>query len=101
MNGIQIIYLKVPLQNRHAATNGYADTKLLLQGGNLIESLRITGTIITHLGDSEQGNDAVRLRFVNENLLKRDGSNCMRGDLSLGGRRIREMAKSKNRPRWC
>lgn len=48
----------------------------------------MSGNRISHLGDPEQENDAIRLHFVNENFLRHDGGGWMRGDLSIGGFRV-------------
>jgi len=50
------------------------------------------GNRISHLGEPLHDNDALRLSSANEFYLKRDGTNWMRADLSLDGRRIRGMA---------
>ena len=47
------------------------------------------------MGEPEQDNDAVRLHFVNEYFLRRDGGGCMRNNLSLGGYRVTGMADPK------
>jgi len=40
--------------------------KMSLKGGDMQESIGKSGHRITHLGDTEQDNNAVRLRFANE-----------------------------------
>jgi len=92
MDGNHISYLGAPEQNHHAATKGYADTKLLLLGGSMQGDIGMSGNRISHLGEPEQNNDAVRLSYANEYFLKRDGSNWMRNDLSVGGHRVTGMA---------
>ena len=92
MDGHHVSYLRVPEQNHHAATKGYADTKLPLLGRDMQGGIGMGGNRISHLGEPEQDNDAVRLRFVNDYFLKRDRSNWMRNDLSVGGHRVTGMA---------
>jgi len=85
MDGNHISYLGAPEQNHHAATKGYADTKLLLLGGRMQGGVRMAGNRISHMGEPVQSNDAVRLSYANEFYLKRDGTNWMRGPLHAGG----------------
>ena len=80
-----ISYLGAPEQNHHAATKGYADTKLSLLGGSMQGDIGMAGNRISHLGEPVQSNDAVRLSSANEFFLKRDGTNWMRGSLHAGG----------------
>jgi len=80
MDGHHVSYLRVPEQYHYTATKGYADTKLSLWGGDMQGGIGMAGNRISHLGEPEQNNDAVRLSFVNEYFLKRDGSNWMRND---------------------
>jgi len=75
----------VPEQNHHAATKGYADTKLSFLGGSMQGGIGMAGNRISHLGEPVQSNDAVRLLYANELYLKRDGTNWMRGPLHAGG----------------
>ena len=75
MDGHHISYLRAPEQNHHAASKGYTDTKLSLQGGDMQGGIGMGGNRISHLGEPEQNNDAVRLSYANEYFLKRDGSN--------------------------
>jgi len=84
-DGKHVLYLKAPEQNHHAATKGYADTKFPLLGGDMQGVIGMAGNRISHLGEPEQDNDALRLRFLNEYLLRRDGTNWMRGPLHAGG----------------
>jgi len=81
MNGHNISYLRAPEQNHHAATKGYADTKLSLLGGDMQGGIGMSGNRISHLGEPVQSNDAVRLGSANEFFLKRDGTSWMRGPL--------------------
>jgi len=85
MDGNHISYLGAPEQNHHAATKGYADTKLSLLGGSMQGGIGIAGNRISHLGEPVQSNDAVRLSYANEFYLKRDGTTWMRGPLHAGG----------------
>jgi len=91
MDGNLVSYLRAPEQNHHAATKGYADTKLSLLGGDMQGGIGMAGNRISHLGEPEQSNDAVRLSYANEFYLKRDGSNWLRNDLSVGGHRVTGM----------
>jgi len=88
MDGNHVSYLRAPEQNHHAATKGYADTKLSLLGGSMQGEIGMSGNRIAHLGEPEQSNDAVRLSSANEFYLRRDGSNWMQNALSLGGHRV-------------
>jgi len=45
----------------------------------------MAGYRISHLGEPEQNNDAVRLSSANDFYLRRDGTNWMRGPLYAGG----------------
>jgi len=85
MDGHHISYLGAPEQNHHAATKGYADTKLSLLGGDMQGGIGMAGNRISHLGEPEQSNDAVRLSYANEYFLKRDGTSRMIGSLDTGG----------------
>jgi len=95
MDGNHVSYLRAPEQNHHAITKEYADTKLLLLGGSMQGEIGMSGNRISHLGEPVQSNDALRLSFANEFYLKRDGSNWMRNDLSVGGFRVRGMANPR------
>ena len=77
-------YLGAPEQNHHAATKGYADTKLSLLDGSMQGVIGMAGNRISHLGKPEQSNEGVRLSYANEFYLKRDGTNWMRGPLHAG-----------------
>ena len=70
--------------DHHAATKGYADTKLSLLGGDMQGGIGMAANRISHLGEPVQSNDAVRLSYANEFYLKRDGTNWMRGPLHAG-----------------
>ena len=85
MDGNLVPYLRAPEQNHHAATKGYADTKLSLLGGDMQGGIGMAGNSISHLGEPEQSNDTVRLSYANEFYLKRDGTNWMRGPLHASG----------------
>ena len=85
MDENHVSYLRVPEQNHHAATKGYANTKLSLLGGNMQGGIGMAGNRISHLGEPVQSNDTVRLSYANEFYLKRDGTNWMRGPLHAGG----------------
>jgi len=85
MDGNPISYLGAPEQNHHAATKGYADTKLSLLGGSMQGGIGMAGNRISHLGEPVQSNDAVRLSSANEFFMKRDGTSWMRGSLHVGG----------------
>jgi len=61
-----------------------------MQGG-----IGMAGNRISHLGEPLHDNDAVRLSFANHFYLRRDGSNWMRNDLSMGGFRVRGMANPR------
>jgi len=91
-----VSYLRAPEQNHHAATKGYSDMKLSLLGGDMQGGIGMGGNSISHLGEPEQDNNAVRLRFVNEYFLKRDGSKWMRNDLSVGDHRVTGMANPQS-----
>jgi len=45
----------------------------------------MAGNRISHLGEPEQNNDAIRWSYANEFYLKRDGTNWMRGPLHTDG----------------
>ena len=92
MDTNHISYLRAPEQNHHAVTKGYADMKLLLSGGDMQGGIGIAGNRFLHLGEPEQNNDAVRLSSTNDFYLRRDGSNWMQNDLSVGGHRVTGMA---------
>ena len=51
----------------------------------MLGGIGMSGNRISHLGEPEQSNDAVRLSYANEFYLKRDGSIWMRGPLHAGG----------------
>ena len=85
MDGNLVSYLRAPEQNHHAATKGYADTKLSRSGGDMEGEIGMGGNRISHLGEPEQDNVAVRLRFVNEYFLRLGGTNRMIGPLPAGG----------------
>ena len=70
-----ISYLGAPEQNHHAATKGYADTKLSLLGGSMQGEIGMAGNRIRHLGEPLHDNNALRLSSANEFYLKRDGTN--------------------------
>ena len=72
-------------------TKGYADTKLSLLGGHAGRDWYGRKQDFTLLGEPEQKNDAVRLSSANDFYLRRDGSNWMRNDLSVGGHRMTGM----------
>jgi len=93
MDGHNISYLREPEQNHHAATKGYADTKLLLLGGDMQGGIGMAGNRISHLGEPVHINDAVRLSSANEFYLKRDGTSWMRGSLHAGSFQV---IQSKN-----
>ena len=96
MDGRFISYLRLPEQNHHAVTKGYAGTKLSRSGADMQGDIGMGGNSILHLDEPEQDNDAVRLRFVNEYFLKRDGSKWMRNDLSVGDHRVTGMANPQS-----
>jgi len=85
MDGRFISYLRLPEQNHHAVTKGYAGTKLSRSGADMQGDIGMGGNSILHLDEPEQDNDAVRLRFVNEYFLRLDGTNRMIGSLHAGG----------------
>jgi len=85
IGGHFISYLRSPEQNHHAVTKGYADTKLSRSGGDMQGDIGMGGNRVSHLGEPEQDNDAVRLLFVNEYILRLDGTNRMIGPLHAGG----------------
>ena len=58
MDTHHISYLGAPEQNHHAATKGYADTKLSLQGGDMQGGIGMGGNRISHLGEPLHDNDA-------------------------------------------
>ena len=87
--------MKEPEHDHNAATKGYTDTKLSRHGGNIQGGIGRAGNKISHLGPPVQDNDAVRLSFANENFLRRDGTNWIRGKLSLGGFRAQGIANPK------
>jgi len=92
IDGYHVSYLKAPEQSHLAVTKGYADTKLSLLGGDMQGWIGMAGNRISHLGEPEQDNDAVRLRFVSKYFLRRNWSNWMRNDLSFGGHGVTGMA---------
>jgi len=51
MDGHNISYLRAPEQNHHAATKGYADTKLSCLGGDMQGGIGMSGNRISHLGE--------------------------------------------------
>jgi len=51
MDGNLVSYLRVPEQNHHAVTKGYADTKLLLLGGSMQGGIGMAGNRISHLDE--------------------------------------------------
>jgi len=55
----------------------------------------MAGNRISHLDEPVQSNDAVRLSYANEFYLRRDGSNWMQNDLSVGGHSVTGMANPK------
>jgi len=95
MDGHHVSYLREPEQNHHAVTKRYADTKLPLLCGSMQAEIGMSGNRISHLGEPLHNNDALRLSSANEFYLKRDGSNWMRSDLSVGGFRIRGVANPR------
>ena len=72
-------------------SQGHADAKLSLLGGDMQGGIGMAGNKISHLGEPEQNNNAVRLSSANHFYLRRDGSNWMRNDLSVGGHRVTGM----------
>jgi len=92
LDGRHVSYLRSPEQNHHAAKKGYADAKLSLLSGDMQVDIGLGGNRNSHLCEPVQSNDAVRLSYANEFYLKRDGSNWIRNDLSLGGHRVTGMA---------
>jgi len=92
LDGHHISYLKEPEENHHAVTKGYADMKLSRLGGSMQGEIGMGGNRISHLGEPLHDNDALRLSSANDYYLKRDGTNWMRNDLSVGGFRVRGMA---------
>jgi len=62
----------------------------------MLGDISMAGNCISHSGEPEQDNDAVRLRFANKYFLRRDGSNWMRGDLSFGGHEGSGMADGQS-----
>ena len=94
-DGHHISYLRATEQNHHAATKGYADTKLSLLSGSMQGGIGMAGNRISLLGEPLHEKDALRLSSANEFYLKRDGSNWMRNDLSVGGFRVRGVANPR------
>jgi len=94
MDGNHVSFLRAPKQNHHAATKGYADTKLLLLGGSMQGGIGMAGNRISHLGEPVQSNDAVRLSYANEFYLKHDGTIWMRGPLHAGGFQVIRVGNS-------
>jgi len=92
MDGRHVPYLKEPERSHHAVTKGYADTKLSLLGGSMQGEIGMAGKRISHLGEPQHDNDALRLSSANDYYLRRDRANWMRADLSVGGFRVRGMA---------
>jgi len=74
MDTHHISYLGEPEENHHAATKGYADTKLSLQGGDMQGGIGMGGNRISPLGEPLHDNDALRLSSANKFYLKRDGT---------------------------
>ena len=85
LDGHRVSYLGAPEQNHHAATKGYADTKLSLLGADMQGGISMAGNRISHLGEPVQSNDAVRLSSANEVYLKRDATSWVRMSLHAGG----------------
>jgi len=85
MDGYVMSYVKSPEQNHHAATKGYADMKLSHSGGDMQDDVGMVGNRISHLGEPEQDNDAVRLSYANECFLRHDGAYRKIGTLHVGG----------------
>jgi len=88
MDGNLVSYLRTPEQNHHAATKGYADTKLSLLGGDMQGVIDMGGNRIPHFGEPKQSNDTVRLSSPNEFYLKRDETSWMKVSLHAGGLQV-------------
>jgi len=58
-------------------TKGYTNTKLSLLGGDMWKGIGMVQNRISHLGEPEQNNDAVRLSSANDFYLRHDGNNWM------------------------
>jgi len=61
MDGYLITYLREPQHNHHVLIKGYADKKLSLLGGNMQGGIGMSRNRISHLGEPEQNNNALRL----------------------------------------
>ena len=85
MDGYVISYMRLPEQNHHAATKGYADMKLSHSGGDMQDDVGMGGNRISHLGEPEQDNDTVRLSYANEYFIRHGGANRKIGTLHVGG----------------
>ena len=75
MDTHHISYLGAPEQNHHAATKGYADTKLSLLGGDMQGGIAMGGNRIRHLGEPLHDNNALHLSAANDYYLRRNGAN--------------------------
>ena len=93
--------MKWPHEANDVANCGFvfsvANTNFHLKGGDMQGGIGMAGNRISNLGALEHQNDAVHLCFVNEDFLKRDGSNWMRDNLDQGGFRIRGMANPRDK----
>jgi len=65
LDGHHISYLRAPEQNHHAATKGYAVTKLSLLGESMQGEIGMAGNRTRHLGEPLHDNDALRLSSAN------------------------------------
>jgi len=73
MDSCHVSYLREPQQNHHAATKGYADTKLSLLGGDMQGDIGMGGNRIRHLGEPLHDNDALHLSSANDYYLSVTG----------------------------
>jgi len=73
MDGSLVPYLGAPEQNHQAVTEGYADTKLSLLGGDMLGEIAMARNRISHWGEPQHDNDAHRLNSANDYYLRRDG----------------------------
>ena len=66
MDANQVIFLKEPEDRHHAATKGYADTKLLIFGGEMRNDLSLGNHKVTDMANPVTDHDGVNKRMLED-----------------------------------
>jgi len=96
MDAHHVSYLRAPEEIHHAATKGYADTKLLLLGGDMQGEIGMARNRVTGMANPQADQDAVSKKtlddmiqaqqlYFEEHFVSADAVSQLRGPVSFNG----------------